>query len=58
MPLFPTQRFSDVQNTLLNLNSLVTKSNNQLTFTDQRLPNKGSYPTLTVLNWKIGAAAI
>ena len=34
MPLFPTQRFSDVQNTLLKLNSLVTKIDNQLTFTD------------------------
>ena len=34
MPLFPTQRFSDVQNTLLNLNSFVIKIDNQLTFTD------------------------
>ena len=34
MHLLTTQRFSDVQNTLLNLNSLVTKIDNQLTFTD------------------------
>ena len=51
-----------MQNTLYNLNSLVTKRNNQLTLKITSvalcLSIKGSYPTLSVLKGKIGPAAM